>query len=251
LAEFRRYRPKAMPTGARSPSDASIRRWLAAGIVGASILGIVIVSVVAITTAGRTRAETSRLVFSSVLPLLGTWVGTVLAFYFARENLAAATESTLRLSGIETATPVTSVMIREADFVAYDLGTGDTVDDVPLATLRDKMRALTPPSRRLPIRSASGVVLCVVHDSTLTAYAESQGETTETLTKTLGDLFKQRTFGALVKAIGFVSEKASVADARAKMGSIKDCNDVFVTPSGDPGERATGWLTNTLLAGLQ
>jgi hypothetical protein len=86
---------------------------------------MVIVSVVAIWTAGRNRAETSRLVFSSVLPLLGTWVGTVLAFYFARENLAAATESTLRLAGLETTTPVTNVMIRESEFIAYDLGTGD------------------------------------------------------------------------------------------------------------------------------
>ena len=55
------------------------------------------------------------------LALLGTWVGTVLAFYFARENIQAATESTLRFAGLETATPVARVMIRESDFVAYDL----------------------------------------------------------------------------------------------------------------------------------
>jgi hypothetical protein len=248
---FRGDRLKAMPAGSRSPSDASIRRWLAAGIVGASILGVVVVSVVAIWTAGKDRAETSRLVFSSVLPLLGTWVGTVLAFYFARENLAAATESTLRLAGIETTTPVTSVMIREAEFIAYDLGTSDKADDIPLADVRDKMRALAPPSRRLPIRDASGAVLYVVHDSTLTAYAESQKQTTETLNKQMGDLLKEPAFSDLVKAIGFVSERATVADARAKMGSIKNCNDVFVTPNGNPDERATGWLTNTLLAGIQ
>ena len=240
-----------MPTRSSSPSDASIRRWLAGGIVGASILGIVVVSVVAISTAGKSRAETSRLVFSSVLPLLGTWVGTVLAFYFARENLAAATESTLRLAGIETSTPVTSVMIREADFIAYDLGTDDRIEDVPLASVRDKMRALTPPSRRLPIRNALGAVMCVVHDATLTAYAESVNQTTETLDKTMGDLLNDPAFGALVKAMGFVSEKATVADARAKMGSIKNCNDVFVTANGNVDERATGWLTNTLLAGIE
>jgi hypothetical protein len=248
---FRSYRLEAMPTDPRSPSDASTRRWLAGGIIGASILGVVAVSIVAIWTAGKDRAGTSRLVFSSVLPLFGTWVGTVLAFYFARENLAAATESTLRLAGIETTTPVTNVMIREAEFIAYDLGTGDKAEDIPLAETRDKMRALVPPSRRLPIRNALGAVLYVVHDSTLTAYAESQEQTTETLNKTLGDLLKEPTFGDLVRAIGFVSERATVADARAKMGSIKNCNDVFVTPNGNPDERATGWLTNTLLAGIQ
>src|SRR5436309_3092423 len=91
-------------------SDASTRKWLAGGIVAASIVGIVIASTVALIAAGSNRPETSRLVFSSVLPLLGTWVGTVLAFYFARDNLEAATQSTLQLAGIETGTPVTRVM---------------------------------------------------------------------------------------------------------------------------------------------
>jgi hypothetical protein len=239
-----------MPDAPRT-SDAATRNWLAVGIVGASIAGIVLTSMVAIALAGNDRAATSRLVFSSVLPLLGTWVGTVLAFYFARENLQAATESARVLSGLDTATPVTQVMIKEATFVAYDLGTGQSADAVPLAVLRDKMRNMVPPSRRLPIRDASGVVLYVIHDSTLTAYAESVGQTTQSLDKTLGDLLAQPSFKELVSAIGFVSEKATVADARDVMGSIKNCNDVFVTPTGQSDERTTGWLTNTLLAGVQ
>jgi hypothetical protein len=236
---------------APNTADVLTRKWLAVGIVGASIVGIVVTSIVAIAAAGGDRAETSRLVFSSVLPLLGTWVGTVLAFYFARENFQAATESTLALAGLETATPVTRVMIRESDFVAYDIGTGERVEDVPLGAVRDKMRALVPPSRRLPIRNASGAVLYVIHDSTLTAYAESQGQTSTTLDKTLGDLLSDPTFRELVEAIGFVSEKATVADARTVMASIKNCNDVFVASTGKRDERAIGWLTNTLLAGVQ
>jgi hypothetical protein len=44
--------------------------------------------------------------------VLGTWVGTVLAFYVARDNLHAATDSTVRLAGgIAPTTPVTAVMI--------------------------------------------------------------------------------------------------------------------------------------------
>jgi hypothetical protein len=231
--------------------DVSTRKWLALSIVGASIMGIVVISAVAIGLAGSNRADTSRLVFSSVLPLLGTWVGTVLAFYFARENLQAATESTLRLAGLETATPVNQVMIRESDFVAYDLGAGESADAVPLTAVRQRMQTLVPPSRRLPIRNASGAVLYVIHDSTLTAYAESQGQTTATLDKTIGDMLTSSNFKELIEAIGFVSEKARVDEARAVMVSIKNCNDVFVTPNGGRDERALGWLTNTLLAGVQ
>jgi|SRR6266496_1031399 hypothetical protein len=239
-----------MANGPQTP-DISTRKWLAVGIVGASIIGIVVISAVAVALAGSSRAETSRLVFSSVLPLLGTWVGTVLAFYFARENFQAATESTLRLAGIEAATPVTRVMIRESVFVTYDVGPGDRVEDVALTAVREKMQALDPPSRRLPIRNAFGAILYVIHDSTLTAYADSVGQTTTTLDKTIGDLLSDPTFRELVEAIGFVAEKATVAEARAVMVSIKNCNDVFVTTNGKRDERAIGWLTNTLLAGVQ
>src|SRR5262245_33908665 len=109
---------------APSTSDTSTRKWLAVGIVGASIAVIGAISTVAIVLSND-RAGTSRLVFAAVLPLLGTWVGTVLAFYFARENLEAATETARVLSGIGTGTPVTRVMIPEAQFIVYDLGTAD------------------------------------------------------------------------------------------------------------------------------
>jgi hypothetical protein len=142
-------------------------------------------------------------------------------------------------------------MIPESDFVAYDVGTTEDVRSVKLADVYTRMRELKPPARRLPIRSASGAVLCVIHDATLTAYAESVGESSVTLQATLGDLLDSAEFRELVEAIGFIPESATVADARSKMASIKNCNDVFVTASGNPNERATGWFTNTLLAGLQ
>jgi hypothetical protein len=231
--------------------DNRTRTRIAGWIIGLAFLGIAALSAVAILAAGDT-SQTTQLVFSSVLPLLGTWVGTVLAFYFARDNLQAATESTLRLQqGAETSTPVTSVMIRDADIVAFDLGTNDTAPAVKLSDLHAAMRAISPPSRRMPIRNASGAVLYVVHDSTLTAFAEKSGEATAKLTKTLGDMLADEEFKALISAIGFVPAKATVAEGRAKMGSIANCNDVFVTQTGNAEERAIGWLTNTLLAGVQ
>ena len=81
---------------ARSPrsGEALTRALIAIVIVGASLLSILVISGGAIALADD-KAAMSRLVFTSVLPVLGTWVGTVLAFYFARENLEAATSSTL------------------------------------------------------------------------------------------------------------------------------------------------------------
>ena len=115
------------------------------------------------------------------------------------------------------------------------------------------MQENDPPSRRVPIRDTARAVLCVIHDSTLTAYVESQeGLTIETLgDTTLGGMLDDKKFGALIKANGYVAKTATVADARSVMAAIDNCNDIFVTDTGKPDERAIGWLTNTLLAGLQ
>lgn len=241
-----------MPNDPKSSSaDTETRTKLARLIVLLGIGGVVVVSGVAILAADD-RSATSQLVFTAVLPLLGTWVGTVLAFYFARENLAAATDSALALQGrAEKTTKVSSVMIPEAQFIAYDLGTTDTAEVIELAQLYTKMQEVNPPSRRLPVRDASGAVLYAIHDSTLTAFAESVGQTTSTLDKTLGDLLADGEYKQFVTALGFVSENATVSEARKVMGTTKFCNDVFVTQSGKPEDRAVGWLTNTLLAGVQ
>lgn len=280
-----------IPTAPGSAADVRTRTRLAVWLVLFSIGGIVVTSIVAIAVSND-RAGTSQLVFSAMLPLFGTWVGTVLAFYFARENLDAATrsaESAARsaavLTGREVATPVTEVMIRAAQFHAYDLG-GQDPNSVPLSDLRTKMSEIQPPWRRLPIRDAAGAVLYVLHDSTLNAYAEhlrtdasgvpvatgvdpnvgggdpgagggdgdaggGVGDPGATIDKTLGDLLAVPEFKEFLEAIGFVSEKASVGDARAVLESVKYCNDVFVTATGKRDEPGIGWLTNTLLAGIQ
>ena len=235
-----------------TPDDGTTRTRIALYVVLASFLCILTISGLAIGFADD-QADASRLVFTSILPVIGTWVGTVLAFYFARENLEAATTSTLALAGgRETPTPVTKVMIPEADIIAYDLAAGDDPRAVQLGDVRRKMREIDPPSRRLPIRTSTRAVLYVIHDSTLNAFAESKGMTTEQVeSDTIGDMVADPEFKQLIEAIGFVSETATIAEARRVMSSIENCNDIFVTSTGNRDERAIGWLTNTLLAGVQ
>lgn len=238
--------PRMPPAG-----DSWTRTLIALVVVGVSLLCIAAISGVAIGLASD-KAAASRLVFTSVLPVLGTWVGTVLAFYFARENLEAATSSTLALTGRERMPVVSDVMIPEADFVAYDLGAGETAEDVKVSALRAKMQEIEPPSRRLPIRNASRAVIYVIHDSTLSAFADKLGKTLEEIAEmTIGDLVADAEYKEIIEANGFVSQEATVADARRVMASIAHCNDVFVTATGKRDERAIGWLTNTLLAGVQ
>ena len=142
-------------------------------VVCSSLLTILLIAGAAIAVADN-KEPTARLVFTSVLPVLGTWVGTVLAFYFARENLEAATKSALDLTGRETETPVTKVMIPEADFVTLDLAADQKASrrQAHRRAREDAGESSAVAARADPRRG--GAVLCVIHDSTLTAYAESQ-----------------------------------------------------------------------------
>jgi hypothetical protein len=230
------------------------RHWLAITIVALSIVGIAIASGLAIGFATATdRPDTTRLVFTSVLPLLGTWVGTVLAFYFVRENLQAATESTLRLTArLEPRTPVQQVMIPKAQIDSYDLKAGEDPGRVKLSDLSSQMQSAK--RHRIPILNETGAVLYVVHDSTIASFADSVNKDPSDpnqFTETMADLLHNDDFRKAVEAIGFVGPDAVLAEARAAMRSVERCNDVFVTTNGRKGDPIIGWLTNTDLAGLE
>ena len=76
--------------------ESSVGRWPQndGGVLGLAVL------IMLTATAGQ-ESDTAKLLLSSILPLLGTWVGTVLAYYFAKENFESAARATGRLAGIE------------------------------------------------------------------------------------------------------------------------------------------------------
>ena len=230
--------------------DALLRPYLAITLVALSVLGVVLAAMVAILSAtNEGRPEMARLVFVSVLPLFGTWVGTVLAFYFARDNLRAATDSTLRLrQGIEPGTPVNEAMVPRGQIISFDVPAGGNVRTVQLRDLTTKLRSAGV--QRIPIFDPSAKVLYVVHDATIARFADVVGKDPSALTETIDDLLRDPQLSAFIQAIGIVGPRAIVADARAAMRSIPSCNDVFVTSSGRRDDPVVGWLTNTLLAGV-
>ena len=78
--------------------DARNRENIAFGVLIASIVAILLVSATAIfsTTDAKERSLVSQRVMDSTLPLYGTWVGTILAFYFSRNAFEAASSTTDR-----------------------------------------------------------------------------------------------------------------------------------------------------------
>src|SRR6266576_4938414 len=86
-----------MPDQMQPPSDGKTRELIAITVTFVSLLAVIILTFVTIRTSDR-ASDTARQVLATVLPLIGTWVGTVLAFYFSKENFEAAARSVADLA---------------------------------------------------------------------------------------------------------------------------------------------------------
>ncbi|MFI2281378.1 hypothetical protein [Nocardia beijingensis] len=234
----------------RADKETTFRAKLAAWVVGLSLIAITALSALVVIMAGpEDKDRVSQLVFSAVLPLFGTWVGTVLAFYFARENLEAATQSTLRLSsGYKKDDSVSDVMIRREQMIVRVTPNGESSRAITVESIAAIITVTG--KKRVPILDEKGAVKYVVHKSLLDSYARTVG-LDEYAHATVGDLLTNAENKRLAEAIGFVSIAATAGEARDQMQRVNDCNDIFVTSSGYPSEPVLGWLTNNLLATLE
>lgn len=79
---------------AEARNDARNRERIALGVLVTSIAAVLIISGIVVWR--HNDKETSQSVMSATLPLYGTWVGTILAFYFSRNAFESASTASSR-----------------------------------------------------------------------------------------------------------------------------------------------------------
>ncbi len=194
--------------------------------------------------------ETMKLVFSSVLPLFGAWIGTILAFYYGRENFEAGTRNVIKIAeavGLERLKeiPVTSKMIARKDMIVYD----QPVDKIKLKEIINKLSE----RERLPILNDKMAIIYMIHKSAIDSYLAEKALLSPPPTNlndlTLKDLLEDdaKLKNLFEQSFGFVKASSTLADAKIEMEKIPKCQDVFVTQSGDKAEPVIGWITNNLI----
>jgi hypothetical protein len=229
--------------------DRWFRERLATIVLLVSVLAVAILAGIAIY-GDRSQAKE---ILTMILPMIGTWVGTVLAFYFGKEQLEAATRSVTSIA--RELTPdeklrsirVTDKMIpRSAAYtVTEDPGKLKLVEAVANLDREKK-------GNRLPILKADGAPLCVVHRSTMDRFiakAAAAGKAAAELqVLTLNDLMTDPEFkGKLETSFAVVPQTATLADAKRAMESTPWCQDTFVTREGGRTEPIIGWITNVII----
>jgi len=183
-------------------------------------------------------------VFTSVLSVFATWVGTILAFYFTNESFRAASASAQRLLGAPTAEePITDRMVAIQKMTVHQLPEGANVNSTPLDELRKKFnRTVT----RLPVLNHQGHVLLIVRSKLLEAFDKAQAGANAVQNPTIAHYLAQDQNREDALNFVFLPAAATLEDARRLLRAAKT-NDIFITDSGRPQDPIRGWVTDDVL----
>lgn len=233
------------------------RQLLTLLIISFSVIGVLALCITVIALAPTDkRLETSQFVFGAALPLLASWVGTILAYYFSKDNFTAATQSVTQLakavSGIEKLRTITvkETMrpLREITLLRAPTGQEENVKLSALLTHFAQVdRMVLIESDALPVVNwliYKSPVYEYIGDTARGAKQLPAGKTA-VADLTLKDLVTHADKKALFKtSYGFVNERATLAEVKAIMDALPQCRDVFVTPTGAATEGIVGWITD-------
>ena len=245
--------PVAQPAAGTDPNAVERGRIgpviLAVG--SAAILLLALGLIVAFTLMAYHQASspiTSKLdtllmgVFTAVLPVFATWVGTVLAFYFTKESFAQAARSALDQSAASG--PVQTVT-DPARMIPYD-GIGKLVVDrasARKASMDDVIALFNDNTTRVIVFDRSRQPVFVIRRKLVPeAWQKLVADRQET-GMSVNDYLQQNGGATAMDAVqfGFIASSSTVDQARAQMFQAK-CVDLFVTDTGQKTGAVIGWL---------
>jgi hypothetical protein len=247
-------------------------------LVGTCIFGAMGISI-AIIAAAKDKLDEAKsmlqLLFSTILPLFGTWIGTILAYYFSKENLAAANKTVEHLVNSLTSdkkletTKAKDVMIPldKLKFQAYPTGTADASLNIKTYFL-DFVK--TNAIQRVIMLDEKQRAKYVLHQSTIEGFVTEQCLAQQNAANaaaaaavqppakpvtvqdlTFADLKAKgndRVQAILKDGVKFISQEANLSDAKVLIRNFPACNDVFITKTGSPDEPVIGWITDKTIS---
>ncbi len=240
------------------------RHWVTMIVLIGSFAGLIgLATLIIIGSWSQKPSDDAKNLFNALLPVFGTWVGTLLAFYFSKDNFEAATKSisemATKISGADERLkqiPVRDKMRTLKDITSWPMKKGDE-DKSRISDILAKFARLD----RIPMLDDKGVVVYLVYKnvlyqflSELALHPEKMPKKPDQTPKQVADLtfkdildFDSNLKNSFEKSFDFVREGATLADAKQKMEATSKttpCNDIFVTHTGQPTEPVVGWITD-------
>ena len=198
------------------------RNYIAEILTSFSLAGLVIISVTVIWLDRSAGHDSATLVFNNVLPLFGTWVGTVLAYYFSRSNFATAAIAYKQLAtgdAMLVGTPATAAMIDKGKIIGLvTILSGKSEVDINLKA--QFLDALHPPVSRVPVIDSTGAVKYILYENTLNKFVAKQGAPPgpgfNPATATLQSLLDDPELKKFAVTFALIPSSATLADAKKR-----------------------------------
>jgi len=226
----------------------------------ASIVTFGIIDVVKSTE----TADAAKDVLTMTLPVLGTWVATVLAYYFHKENLDAATKGmTDIVKQFKTSEEkLQSIQVKDKMIPKNEMYFEPWLLSKPIILFAAIARLKkSGKGQRIPVLDDKGCIKYMMHLSKIEEYLKRKAcEFLADKSRIPGDNpTESLTLDGLLNddpglkwlfetSFGTVAEGATLADAKKVMDLTPMCQDVFVTKKGTRDEEVIGWLTNVIIA---
>jgi hypothetical protein len=259
-----------MPAAPKSEDDGQFRIALAKGVIIWALVAILAMATLIIVVAGVNAIrvpekeqrdqffDMAKYVLGVLLPVIGAWVGTVLAFYFGQVNFEAASKSAAnlvrQLSPREKlqAEAAGKAMMKINEVTAFKIPSDKTEADITIRELiddgfeKDKSR----PRQRLPILDDAGRGKYVLHRSTIDAFIapNKRPPDVDESTLSLKDLLEDSKVKAyIVNSFLPLAPDATLADAKDLLDKNPQCLDILVTQDGSKNGMVAGWITNVMV----
>jgi hypothetical protein len=263
------------PISQNEPSRFSFRDIIGIGMIVLSVGLLITISIIGFTTIGQfkdlnTEFTDIKELFGILLPLIGTWVGTVLAYYFSKDNFEAANKSVRDLVNQVTSTDEKLQELKVSDvMVKPEIFPYKTIDKLVAIEKCDfKIQELVKLMddtnvERLPILEKDTLkFVFLFYRTTLERFQigylkkiiKLKDDNISILDEnlTVQDMFDS-TF-KLIKDVWeltikkkFLPVNAILQEARQMMLDNTICQDVFITKTGNRDEKVEGWITDTII----
>jgi len=217
-------------------------------VLGSFLTVFLLVAAVMYANSGAMH-EVAVQAFNAILPVLASWMGTVLAFYFSAQNAERTSNSLDKVIGQAGGSADRQVKIAEKMIPLQQIRAlqdmADGLEKISLRALKDKFapaaEGKSPVSRLVFIER--GVFRYVLHQSTLDAFLLNSPA--DAGSQTLADLVADpASLRQISKLVVFVNPGATLSDARATLEAVPGAYDIIVTTNGNASAPMLGWLTN-------
>jgi hypothetical protein len=259
-----------MATNDKSEGDSQFRIALARAVTTWALVAILAIASLIIVVAGVNAIrvpekeqrdqffDIAKYVLGVLLPVIGAWVGTVLAFYFGQVNFEAASKSAAnlvrQLSPREKlqAEAAGQAMMKINEVTTFKIPPDKTEADITIRELIDGgfEKEKSRPRQRLPILDDDGTGKYVLHRSTIDAFIapKKRPPDVDESTLSLKDLLEDpKIKDYIINSFLPLAPDATLADAKDLLDKNPQCLDILVTQNGTKNGIVAGWITNVMV----